>query len=210
MAREILLTRDWVTPHYNFVPRLDKPIFFYWMVALSYKLFRVSEWSARLPSALAASGTTLLVFLWGRKFFGLWRALWSGLILITSVGFFALSRIVIFDMTLTFFITLSLCSFYWGQRTNGRARRKVLHLLMYAAMGAATLVKGPIGLILPGMVILFYLFFARKWFLLREIDLHLGVPLFLLMVARGSCGRQKVARDPDPSIRKLSAGVCYP
>src|SRR5262247_3099850 len=49
-AREILLLRDWLTPHENFYPVLDKPMFFYWLVALSYRLFGISEWAARLPS----------------------------------------------------------------------------------------------------------------------------------------------------------------
>src|SRR5687768_10575338 len=63
VAREILLLEDWVTPHYNFVPRMDKPILFYWLVAFSYKLFGVSEWAARLPSVLSALGTLVLIFL---------------------------------------------------------------------------------------------------------------------------------------------------
>ena len=50
VAREILLLRDWVTPHYDFIPRLDKPVFFFGLVALSFKLFGLGEWSARLPS----------------------------------------------------------------------------------------------------------------------------------------------------------------
>src|SRR3989442_501161 len=60
-AREILLTEDWVTPHDDFLPVLDKPIFFYWLVAFSYKLFEVSELSARLPSALTSLGCILLI-----------------------------------------------------------------------------------------------------------------------------------------------------
>ena len=55
-AREILLLHDWITPHENFAVVLDKPIFYYWLVAASYRAFGVSEWSARLPSALAGLG----------------------------------------------------------------------------------------------------------------------------------------------------------
>ena len=51
IAREILLLKDWITPHYNFLPRLDKPILFFDLIALFYNLFGISEWSARLPSA---------------------------------------------------------------------------------------------------------------------------------------------------------------
>ena len=52
IAREILLLKDWITPHYDFVPRLDKPILYFDVVALSFLLFGVSEWSARLASAI--------------------------------------------------------------------------------------------------------------------------------------------------------------
>src|SRR5262249_43434942 len=56
IAREILVTHDWVTPHDNFVPVLDKPIFLHWLIAFCYRLFGVSERSARLPSAFAGFG----------------------------------------------------------------------------------------------------------------------------------------------------------
>ena len=183
IAREILLTRDWVTPHDNFIPVLDKPIFFHWLIAICYKLFGVSEWSARLPSALAGLGSVGLVYLFAKKFLGPWEALWSSLILITSLQFFALSRIVIFDMSLSFYITLSLCCFYWGTSSDSRPHKRVFYLAMYAAMGIAALIKGPISVFLPGMVILFYLLTLKKWFLLRELEIFPGVILFLVIVA---------------------------
>src|SRR4030095_10325611 len=102
-AREILTLNDWVTPHENFHAVLDKPISFYWLIALSYKLFGVSEWSARLPSAMAAFGCLVLVYLFVQRRWGRWTALWSALILLTSMEFFGLARGVIFDMSLTFF-----------------------------------------------------------------------------------------------------------
>lgn len=181
VAREILLLKDWVTPHYDFIPYLDKPIFLYWLVASSYRLFGISEWSARLPSALAALGCVLLVYDLARTRLGVWGALWSSLVLLTSTEFFAFSRLVIFDMTLTFFITLSLWAFYRGSYGDQKARRGFF-LLMYAAMGLGTLVKGPIGLILPGMVICVYLLLGRRWSILREINLVPGFMIFMLIV----------------------------
>jgi 4-amino-4-deoxy-L-arabinose transferase-like glycosyltransferase len=182
-AREILLLHDWVTPHENFLVVLDKPIFYYWLVAASYKAFGVSEWSARLPSALAGTGCVILVFLLGRRFFGLWEGLWSALILVTSVEFYLLSRIVIFDMALTFFITLSLFLFLWATREENSARRRLLLGLMYSAFGAATLVKGPIGVVLPSLVISAELIVSRKFFLLRTLELPLGALIFCAIVA---------------------------
>ena len=74
-AREILLLNDWVTPHENFLPVLDKPIFFYWLVAFSYKIFGVAEWSARLPSAVFALGCLFLVYHFARRWWGSWAAM---------------------------------------------------------------------------------------------------------------------------------------
>ncbi len=182
-AREILLLGDWVTPYENFLPTLDKPVFFYWLVAISFKLFGLSEWSARLPSALAGLGCIFLVYLFARLQWGLQEGLWSSLVLITSLEFFLFSRIVIFDMTLTFFISLALFSFYAVTQTDDPRAGKRHCLLMYAAMGAGTLVKGPIALVLSGMIIFFYLLVTRKWFLLRRLNIPLGAIVCFAVVA---------------------------
>ena len=156
-AREILLLNDWVTPHENFLPVLDKPMFFYWLVALSYKIFGIAEWSARLPSIVFALGCLFLVYHFARQWWGSWAAMWSVLILLTSVEFFLLARIVRSDMTLTFCVTLALCSFYSAIHAENEKAKKLHCLLMYGALGAGTLVKGLIGLVIPGMVFFVYL-----------------------------------------------------
>jgi 4-amino-4-deoxy-L-arabinose transferase-like glycosyltransferase len=182
-AREILLLGDWVTPHQDFLPTLDKPIFFYWLVAISFKLFGLSEWSARLPSALAALGCIFLVYRFARLQWGLREAVWSSLILATSLEFFLFSRIVIFDMTLAFFIALSLFSFYTVTQTDHPRAGKAPGLLMYSAMGIGTLVKGPVALVIPGMVIFSYLLLTRKWFLLKRLNILLGAIVYFALVA---------------------------
>ena len=181
-AREILLLNDWVTPHENFVPVLDKPMFFYWLVAISFKLFGVSEWSARLPSALAALGCLLLVFRFADKRWGRWVALWSALILATSVEFFLLARLVIIEMSLTLFISLTLCAFYSAVHTEDERTRRLQCLMMYLALSAATLNKGLVGLILPGMVCFFYLLITRQWSALSKLYLLPGTLGYLALV----------------------------
>ena len=181
-AREILLLQNWVTPHENFHPVLDKPIFFYWLIAISFKFFGLSEWAARLPSAFAALGCVGLVYFFARAHWGRWQALWSALILLTSVEFFILARVVIFDMPLAFFLTLALCAFYDAGHTEITQRRRFMCLLMYSALGAATLIKGLIGIVVPGMVIFFYLLLSQQWSMLRRIYLVPGALLFLAIV----------------------------
>jgi len=180
IAREILLLGDWVTPHYDFIPRLDKPMLFFDLVALSYKLFGISEWSARLPAALAALGCIFLTYFFARKFFDRWTALWSAFILLTSIQWFGFARLVMLETLLAFFVSLSLCCFFLGQHEVERGKGRRPFLLMYIAMGAATASKGPIGFLLPGAIIVFYLLFGKRWALLRQMELAMGVPLFLL------------------------------
>ncbi|MEO6163728.1 MAG: glycosyltransferase family 39 protein [Candidatus Binatia bacterium] len=182
IAREILLLKDWITPHYDFIPRLDKPIFFFALVALSYKLFGISEWAARLPSALAALACLCITYRFAGSLFGRRAGLWSALILLSSIEFFALSRAVIMDMTLTFFITLALWSFCLGQRGVESGAGKSQFLLMYVAMGIATLLKGPIGFLLPAAVIGVYLLLSKRWSLLRHMPIPLGIALLILTV----------------------------
>jgi 4-amino-4-deoxy-L-arabinose transferase-like glycosyltransferase len=181
-AREVLLLNDWVTPHEDFFPVLDKPMFFYWLIAVSYKAFDVNEWAARLPSVLAALGCFALVYSFARIRWGPWEALWSGLILISGVEFFILSRVVIFDMSLTFCITLALYSFYQAAHAEDAIRRRIYCVLMYGALAAGTLVKGLVGLLIPGLVIFFYVLIANRWSILRSVYPIPGALLFLALV----------------------------
>jgi len=182
VAREVLLLGDWVTPHYDFIPRLDKPMLYFDLVALSFKAFGISEWSARLPGILAALGCILLTYLFARRFFGRWAALWSGLILLTSFEFFGLARAVMLDTLLLFFVTSALYCFFLGQQQAERGTGRTPFLLMYAAMGAGTVTKGPIGFLLPAAIIFFYILFEKRWVLLRSMEFPLGIPLFIVTV----------------------------
>lgn len=182
-AREILVLDDWITPHENFHAVLDKPIFFYWLIALAYAAFGVSEWAARLPSALAALGCAVFVYRFVRRFGDPWLALWSTVILLGSIEFFVLARVVIFDMTLTFFITLALCSFYEAAHAERTNSRRVWTISLYVALAGATLVKGLVGVAVPGLVIFFYLLITGRWPLLRRVKPISGAVFFLAIVA---------------------------
>jgi len=181
-AREILLLNDWITPHENFYPVLDKPIFFYWLIALFYQLFGVSEWTARLPSLLSAFGCVFLIYRFSRAHWGRWVALWSALILVTSVEFFILARTVIFDMPLTFCETVALLAFYEAEQSENRRRRAALCLAMYLALGAGTLIKGLVALVIPGIVFFLFILLRRRWQILRRIYIIPGAGVFLAVV----------------------------
>lgn len=109
--------------------------------------------------------------------------MWSVLILLTSVEFFLLARIVIFDTMLTFWVTLALCSFYSALHTQNETAKKIYCVFLYGALGVGTLVKGLIGLVIPGMVGLIYLLLTNKWSRLQKLYLLPGALLCCVIIA---------------------------
>jgi 4-amino-4-deoxy-L-arabinose transferase-like glycosyltransferase len=106
-AREMIGGGDWVTPHYNYEYRFQKPIFFYWLVAATYKVAGVGEAAARFPSALAGLALTLMTLACGHRWFGARTGLVAGLIVATSFGYFPIARSSLPDLPLALFISLA-------------------------------------------------------------------------------------------------------
>jgi 4-amino-4-deoxy-L-arabinose transferase-like glycosyltransferase len=177
VAREMLSLHDWITPHYDTLPYLDKPAVLFWLVAGSFRIFGLSEAAARLPSALAALGTLLLIWLLGRRMFGERTAWIGGIVFATSPLAMVFARVVIFDMTLAFLVTLTLAAF-WFSSAADRPRRD-LDCLMFASAGLATITKGPVGFLLPLMTILVYAALQRKFREMRRLGWPPGILLFL-------------------------------
>src|SRR5262245_1519186 len=108
IPREMLARGDWVVPHLQGQPYLDKPPLLYWLVMLSYSVFGVSEAPARLIPALAVHGAILVVYLIGRRSVGERSGFWGGLLLTVAPGFTGMARLLTMDGLLTFWVTLSL------------------------------------------------------------------------------------------------------
>ncbi|HET6370598.1 MAG TPA: glycosyltransferase family 39 protein [Nitrospiria bacterium] len=159
-AREMIVLGDWLSPHMNFKPWFDKPIFFYWQMIVAFKLFGINEFGARFWSAILGIGGLLLVYRFSLLLFGSRRqALLSGLILATSLEYVIMARASVTDMTLTFFLTFALFSFWWGM-TRPEGRRAYWGLYLFS--GLATLTKGPLGVLLPFGTIGIYLLLTRR------------------------------------------------
>ncbi len=180
VARELLASGDYVIPHFNTLPYLDKPVFFFWLVSGAFRLAGISEWAARLPSALAGLGTVLLTWFLGRRMSGDATGLRAGVVLATSPLMFVFSRLVIFDMTLTFLVTLALVSFWLASSSD--FRRTWLTLVFFAAQGLATLTKGPVGFLLPWLSILVYQAVRGKLRDLKRLPWAPGLAVFFAVV----------------------------
>lgn len=193
-AREMVDGGDWLTPHFNYENRFEKPVLYYWLAASTYTLLGVDEGSARLPSALAGLGLTLLTFFLGRRWFNHSTGLLAGLIIATCFGCVVMARQALPDLTLTFFVTLATYSTLtaWLDPPNDtfkvdKANRRWHIVIAAVAVAFGFLTKGPVALALPCIVvapILFYEYWAqRSRCHISLIDVTLGLGLFLLLTA---------------------------
>src|SRR2546427_9059782 len=114
----MLASGDWITPHYDTLPYLDKPPVFFWLAAASFSIAGISEWAARLPSALAALGTLILAWFLARQMFSGAVHLRAGAVFATCPLVVTLARLVIFDMTLGFFITAALVCYLMARQAE--------------------------------------------------------------------------------------------
>jgi len=180
VAREMLASGDLLTPHFNSLVYLDKPVVYFWMVAASFGLAGENEWAARLPSALMALATMLPAWFLARRLFGDAAGVRAGLIFATAPLVIAYSRLVIFDMTLAFLVTVAMVS-YWQARISD-FKRPILDLLFFTAMGLATITKGPVGFLLPLLSILAFQGFVGKFTEVKRLRWGMGLVVFLACV----------------------------
>jgi len=137
----------YLIPNFNGVPRLKKTPLPYWMAAgVALLTGRLDEWSARLPSALSALGTVLILTVLLGHWCDRQTALFGGAVLATSVGFLILARSAMADMPLALFTTASFAALWMGVEAGGR-QRFAWFTLAGAAAGLAVLAKGPVPLI---------------------------------------------------------------
>jgi 4-amino-4-deoxy-L-arabinose transferase-like glycosyltransferase len=180
-SKDMVLTGDWITPTYNGENFYDKPVLHNWFVSLSFLIFGFTEFAARLPAAILGLGGVVLTYLLGRMIFGPMTGFLGGTILATNVEYTLLSRSVIHDISLAFFMTLALLLFYMGW-TDGRNRKKYF-LFCYASLGFAVLAKGPVGIVLPGLIIGLFLLLKKRLDFLREMEIGWGILIFLGVAA---------------------------
>ena len=158
VAREMLNNRDFITPTLGGNPWFEKPVLLYWLQAAAYALFGVNEWSARLPSILAAVFTVWITAWTVWRFTHREPALIAGLVLATSLFFIGFGHAATFDMLLTACVATSLCCFLLHEM---EPRRGWLWAA-YAATGAGVLAKGFVAPIVIGLAMFTYLIAEGK------------------------------------------------
>jgi 4-amino-4-deoxy-L-arabinose transferase-like glycosyltransferase len=145
VSREMALQESWLMPHLCGLPHLQKPPLVYWITAAFIKIGGVNEWSVRTTSALAALGTVLMTMILASLLFGSSIAWKAGMMLLSSLLFFFMGRVITTDMLLTFWISAAVTSFVYYSRKSSIAGL----CLFYLALGAGFLTKGPMAFLVP-------------------------------------------------------------
>jgi 4-amino-4-deoxy-L-arabinose transferase-like glycosyltransferase len=168
-AREMVVSGDWLTPHFNYEDRWQKPVLYYWLTALVYRATGPGEGAARLWSALSGAGLVLLVWATASRTASTRAHAWlAGAITATCVGYFAMARSALPDLPLAFCITLTVSAVFAAFDTGGRAAWR-WWLLAGVATGLGCLMKGPVAIAVPALAI------ALPWWLERRtLDVRWG------------------------------------
>jgi 4-amino-4-deoxy-L-arabinose transferase-like glycosyltransferase len=177
ISQEMLETGDWVIPRMNGQPTAQKPPLFNWAVAvISLPVGRVTEFTARLPSALGGLAGVIATYWLGKTLYASRKAgLFSAMVLAASPIYFHQARWVQVDMLLCAFVTLSLSLFYYGYK-NPEVRQRAF-LLGSLCIGMGSLTKGPVAIVLPFLTISIFLTLQGRIreFLNKGLLLYLGL-----------------------------------
>ncbi|MGD0201937.1 MAG: glycosyltransferase family 39 protein [Bryobacteraceae bacterium] len=161
LARNMLSSGDWVSARLDGVLYLEKAPLKYWMTAVSFMLFGVHDWAARLPSALAAILLCWVVARFGRWAFSAAAGFYAGLVMATCLGLFLFTRIGIPDVVLTLAMTVSIWSLLRALDED-EPRPRLWAWVLAVSLAGGVLLKGLIGLLFPLGAGFFYLLFTRQ------------------------------------------------
>ena len=181
-AREMFDGGDWLTPHFNYQERWEKPVLYYWLTAATYLPAGPSAWAARWWSAMSGLGLVLLTWGMARRMMARRDAAWLAAgVVATCFGYFAMARLALPDLPLTFFVTLAIWSMLEGW-----------WIVAGAAAGLGFLMKGPVALVVPIIVLIPIWWRERRSLSIRSRDVvaaalvfaAVGLPWYGAMTAR--------------------------
>jgi 4-amino-4-deoxy-L-arabinose transferase-like glycosyltransferase len=194
IAREMVLSGDYVTPRDDFELYFEKPPLVYWAEAASIKVFGVNEFAVRLPAALFSIGQVVVTAALAEMMLGAMAGMFAALVLALSPLFFGFARFATLDPALAFFLTAALAAFYIAAREDSfslPSSRKWM-LVTAAMLALGTLAKGPVALTLGGAIAVIWLALERRLHQVAEMRLAscliiyaaIVVPWFALAEAR--------------------------
>lgn len=191
VGRQIARTSQWFRLEYERAPFLYKPPLHFWLMAISMRLWGETELGVRFPSATFGLATIFLVYFAGKAFFQRRVAVTATLITATTYNIVWLAPQGKMDVELGFWMNLAVLSFLLAYREE--ERRSGFLVLSFFSMTMATMLKGPVGTLLPGFAAFVYLVSTRRSGAVKEIPAF-GFGLLALL---GIAGAYYLALTPE-------------
>jgi 4-amino-4-deoxy-L-arabinose transferase-like glycosyltransferase len=190
VAREMLARHDWTTPTLGGRAWLEKPPLYYWQTMLVYRAFRVSDWAARLPSAVDATLMVVAVYLFLKRFRPAFH-LDGALITASAAGMVGFARAASMDMPLAATFTIALLAWYAWYESASKRYLALFHIFL----GLAALAKGPVAPFLAAIVIVIFAAAKGEYRLIGRTLWIPGIILFALVALPWYVAVQ--LRNPD-------------
>ncbi|MDZ8227645.1 glycosyltransferase family 39 protein [Nostoc sp. ChiVER01] len=207
-SRQMFVTGDWITPFFNGDTRFDKPALIYWCQAIAYAIIGVNEWAVRLPSAIAAFALVCLAFYTIQWYFAkqdeleqvsrptrrYFTSFIAAALMALNPETIIWARTGVSDMLLTGCMASALLCFFLGyagkgdEGAGGAGGERITnalfpnkwYLAFYVLIAGAILTKGPVGIVVPGLIVTVFLLYVGKFReVLREMRLLVGVLIIL-------------------------------
>jgi 4-amino-4-deoxy-L-arabinose transferase-like glycosyltransferase len=182
IARNMITSGDWVTARLDGVAYMEKAPLIYWAMAVSYQIFGVHDWSARIPVVLSSIGLAWLTAAFGMWAFGRLAGFYAGLSMATCVGLFLFTRIQIPDVMVAAAMALSMWSFLRAI-DDDEPRPRTWALIFAATLGTSLLLKSLIGVVFPVAACVVYLAVTRQFGLWRRLRPLSGIAVILAIAA---------------------------
>jgi 4-amino-4-deoxy-L-arabinose transferase-like glycosyltransferase len=180
-GREILARGDWVTLHENGIRYLEKAPLPYWGMALTFKVFGVNTWAARLSLQLSVLLLACFIYQFGRRFLTPQAGFWAGVLFLATIGPYLFTRLLIPDVTIGLWIGLALYYFLEGWQSEAPTLFSCWMIAVVVALDLLT--KGLIGLVFPCAIIFVFLLLTGTLRHLLKMRLISSTLVFLLVAA---------------------------
>lgn len=183
IAREMLASGDWITPHLNGIPYLEKPPLQYWATAIAYAAFGLEHWVARLWVATLGFAGLLVTYATGKALWGERAGGYSVLVLASYPLYFIVAHLNTLDTGLAFFLNAALAAFLMSQLTfSPRFSQRTWMRLCWMALACGFLQKGLIAFVLPALALVVYSLWMKRADAWRRLYLADGLVIVALIV----------------------------
>ncbi len=178
-AKEMAYSNNWLSPKIYGQVWFDKPVMFYWLMGIAFKALGCSEMAARIIPALFGAGGVSLAEWFVTKIASPRQGLVTACLLATSLQYFMIAKLLIPDMVLFVLDSAALVFFFLGYFKDDGTKH--WYLIMYPCLALAVLTKGPVGILLPGMIMVLFLGIQKNGSELKRMHLFSGMLVFSLI-----------------------------